>query len=93
MTQIVLIETICYFGIILSLPVLAARGKLTEHLFALLLAAPLGLILITAGLDANLSSPDPYPFGLIALSIGTLISTILSYLIARWAYKQLFRRK
>ena len=90
MTQIVLIETICYFGIIMSLPVLAARGKLTEHLFALLLVAPLTLILITVGIFSF--SPE-FPFGLLAGSIGTIVSAIVGYAIARWAYRQLFRRK
>ena len=90
MSQILLIEIICYFGIIVLLPILAVRGILTEQLFALLQVAPLTLILITALL--NYSSPG-YPFGLLAGSVGTIVFTIIGYPIARWLYRQLFPRK
>jgi len=90
MSQVLIPEVVCYAGVIALLIFWGIRGKLTEQLFAVFLVAPLGLILITAGLDANRSSPDPYPFGLIALSIGTLVATIMAYVIARWLYRQIF---
>lgn len=93
MSQVLIIELVCYVGVIVLLIFWGIRGILTEQLFAAFLAAPLSLIIITAGLDAYLSSPDPYPFGLIVSSIGSLVSTILSYLIARWGYRQIFPPK
>ena len=93
MAQIIIIEVIGYFGILAVLGFWHARGELTEHRFALFQVAPLSLIIITAGLDAYLSSPHPYPFGLLALSIGTIIFAAIGYPIARWIYRHVFPPK
>jgi len=88
MAQILMIEVIGYFGILALQGFWYARKELTEQRFALFQVAPLTLIMITAGLDAYLSSPHPYPFGLLALSIGTIVFAIIGYPIARWIYRQ-----
>ena len=93
MRMILNIEVICYFGLILFQIILAVRGLLTEQLFALLQVAFISLIMITAGLDANLSSPHPYPFGLLTGSIGTIVFAVIGYPIARWIYRQVFPPK
>ena len=93
MSHLLAIEVICYFGTLGLLIFWGVRGILTEQRFAIFMTAPLTLIIITAGLDANLSLPSPYPFGLVALGIGTLISSVLTYVMARWAYKGLFPPK
>ena len=91
MREILIIEVICYFGIILLQIIWGVRGELTEQRFALFQVAPLTLIMITAGLDAYLSSP--YPFGLVVGSIGTIVFAIIGYPIARWIYRQVFPPK
>lgn len=93
MTPILIIEVICYFGILALQGFWYARGELTEQRFALFQVAPLTLIMITAGLDAYLSSSHSYPFGLLAFSIGTIIFAIIGYPLARWIYRQLFHLK
>ncbi len=93
MSQLLVIEVIGYFGVILLQIFWGIRGMLTEQRFALFQVAPLTLIMITAGLDAYLSSPHPYPFGLLALSIGTIVFAIIGYPIARWIYRQVFPPK
>ena len=93
MRQMVTIEVVSYFGILILQGIWFARGELTEQRFALFQVAPLTLIMITAGLDAYLSSLHPYPFGLLALSIGTIVFATLGYPIARWIYRQIFPLK
>jgi hypothetical protein len=88
MKQILIIEVICYFGILALQGFWYARGQLTEQRFAVFQVAPLVLIIITAGLDAYLSAARPYAFGLLALSIGTIIFTVIGYPIALWLYRQ-----
>jgi len=88
MKQILIIEVIGYFGVILLQSIWAIRKELTEQRFALFQVASLTLIMITAGLDAYLSSPTPYPFGLVTGSIGPILFAIIGYPIARWIYRQ-----
>ncbi len=93
MAPILIIEVIGYFGILALQGFWYARGELTEQRFALFQVAPITLIMITAGLDAYLSLAHPYPFGLLALSIGTIIFAIIGYPIFRWVYRQVFPPK
>jgi|RhiMetdeSRZDD1v2_1073273.scaffolds.fasta_scaffold115515_3 hypothetical protein len=93
MGQILIIEVIGYFGIIGLEIYWQIHGIRNEQRFALLQVATLTLIMITAGLNAYLSSPNPYPFGLLALSIGTLAFMIIGYPITRWIYRQFFPPK
>ena len=85
MGQILVIEVIGYFGVILLQIVWGIRGMLTEQRFALFQTASLTLIAITAVL--YYSSPD-YPFGLLAGSIGTIVFALIGYPILRWVYRQ-----
>jgi hypothetical protein len=91
MRLILIIEVIGYFGVILLQIFWGIRGVLTEQRFALFQVASLSLIMITAGLDAYLSSP--YPFGLVAGTIGTIVFAIIGYPIARWIYRHGFPPK
>jgi hypothetical protein len=93
MGQILIFEVLGYFGILLVQVFWHVRGELTERRFALFQVSSLTLIIITAGLDAYLSSPRPYPFGLIAISIGTMVFAVMGYPIARWIYRQMFPPK
>jgi hypothetical protein len=93
MGQILIVEVIGYFGILALQVYWHVHRELTERRFALFQVTPLTLIMITAGLEAYLSSPHPYPFGLFALSIGTIIFAIIGYPIARWIYRQTFPPK
>jgi len=93
MAQILIIEVVGYFGILALQVFWHVRGELTEQRFALFQVASLTLIIITAGWDAYLSSPHPYPFGLLAMNIGTIIFAIIGYPIARWIYRQVFPPK
>jgi len=93
MRQILLIETICYFGLIGLEIYWQIHVERNERRFALLQVASLTLIMLTAGLDANLSLPHPYPFGLLAISIGAILFAVIGYPIARWIYRQVFPEK
>ncbi|MEW6402319.1 MAG: hypothetical protein AB1649_11000 [Chloroflexota bacterium] len=93
MSPILIIEVAGYFGILALQGFWHARGELTEQRFAIFQIAPLTIIIMTAGLDAYLSSPQPYPFGLLAMSIGTIIFAVIGYPIARWVYRQIFPPK
>ena len=93
MNQILAIEAICYIALMIILGILAARGRMTENLCAVLVIAPINLMIMTAGISANLSSPTPYPFGLIAVSLATIIFTVVGYPLAKWLYRQTFPRK
>lgn len=88
MTQILILEAMGYFALLALQAFWHARGELTEQRFALFQVVPLTLIMITAGLDAYLSTPDP--FGLLAVSIGSIVFAVVGYLIARWIYRQVF---
>ena len=90
MQQILVIEVIGYFGVLVLQSLWAARGELTEQRFALLQVATLSLIMITVVLFS--SSPE-YPFGLLVGSFGTMLFSVIGYLIARWIYKQVFPPK
>lgn len=90
MQQILGIEAICYIALIIILGILAARGRLTENLFALCLIPPISLMIITAAIGADLSSPTSYPFGLIVVSLATIIITVVGYPLAKWLYRQIF---
>ncbi len=87
MGQILVIEVIGYFGIILLQIFWGIHGMLTEQRFALFQTASLTLIAITA--VVHYSTPN-YPFGLLAGSIGTIIFALIGYPILRWVYRQLF---
>jgi hypothetical protein len=93
MNLLLRIEVLCFFGIIGLEIYWQIHGVRNEQRFALLQVASLTLIMITAGLDAHLSSPNPYPFGLLALSIGTFLFMIFGYPITRWIYRQVFPPK
>jgi uncharacterized membrane protein YdjX (TVP38/TMEM64 family) len=86
-----MIEVIGFFGILLLEAIWGVRGELTERRFALLPVASLSLIMITGGLDAYLSSP--YPFGLLVLIIGIILSSLIEYLLLRYLYRQSFSHK
>jgi hypothetical protein len=88
MKQLLIIEVIGYFGIILLQSVWAARGELTEQRFALFQVASLTLIIITVVLFSYSS-----PLGFLMGSIATTIFAILGYPIARWIYRQVFPPK
>ncbi len=90
MKQILIIEVIGYFGVILLQSIWASRGELTEQRFALFQVASLSLIMITVVLFS--SSPE-YPFGLLAGSIGVILFSIIGYPILRWVYRQVFPPK
>jgi len=91
MRPILILEVIGFFGILLLQIIWGARGALTERRFALLPVLSLSLIMITAGLDAYLTSP--YPFGLAALIVAITLFSILGYLLLRYVYRQSFPRK
>jgi hypothetical protein len=91
MKEILIVEVIGYFGVILLQIIWFVRGELTEQRFALFQVATLTLIMITAGLDAYLSSR--YTFGLVMVSIGTIVFAFVGYPIARWIYRQVFPLK
>ena len=90
MQQILVIEVLGYFGILLLQSIWAARGVLTEHVFALVQVASLSLIMITVVLFS--STPD-YPFGVLVGSMGAIIFSAVGYPIARWIYRQSFPPK
>ncbi len=90
MRPIIIIEVICYFGVILLQIFWGIRGVLTEQRFALFQVASLSLIMITVGLFDY--SPE-YPFGLIAISIAVFLFWIIGYPMARWIYRQVFPPK
>ena len=85
MHQLLVLETLGYFGVILVQIIWNVRGELTEQRFALFQVASLSLIMITAVLSSAL--PE-YPFGLLAGSIGTIVFAIIGYPLARWIYRQ-----
>lgn len=90
MNQLLILEVICYFGVILLQIFWGIRGVLTEQRFALFQVASLSLIMITVVIFS--SSPE-YPFGLLAGSIGTIIFALIGYPIAQWVYRQVFPPK
>jgi hypothetical protein len=91
MRLFIIIEVIGYFGLIGLEVFWQIHGVRNEQRFALLQVATLSLIMITAGLNAYLSSP--YPFGLVVGTIGTIVFAIIGYPIFRWAYRQFFPPK
>ena len=91
MRSVLIFEIIGYFGIIWLLAVWYVRGELTEQRFALYSVMPLSLIMLTAGLNAYLSSS--YLFGLVIEIIATIVFAIIGYQIARWIYRQVFPHK
>ncbi|HKY54583.1 MAG TPA: hypothetical protein VJM08_09770 [Anaerolineales bacterium] len=90
MNHLLFIETIAYFGIIGLEIYWQIHGVRNERRFALLQVASLSLIIITTGLGAYFSSFHPYPFGLIALSIGVIVFAAIGYPLSRWIYRQAF---
>ena len=90
MKQLLISETIGYFGIIGLEIYWQIHGVRNEQRFALLQVASLSLIVITVGLFNY--SPE-YPFGLIATIISVFLLWIIVYPIARWVYRQIFSSK
>ena len=93
MQQILVAEAICYIALIMLLGILAVRGRMTENLFALCMVVPISLMIMTAGIGANLSSPTPTPFGFIAVILATIIFTVVGYPFVKWLYRQIFPHK
>ena len=90
MNQILIIETIGYFGLIGLEIYWQIHGVRNEQRFALLQVASLSLIVITVGLFSY--SPE-YPFGLVAIVISVFLLWIIVYPIAGWFYRQFFPPK
>lgn len=93
MEQILAIEAACYIALMILLGILSARRRLNENLIALCVVAPISLLIITAGIDANLSSPTPYPFGIFAVSFAAIIVTVVGYPLVKWIHRQIFPHK
>lgn len=91
MRVILIVEVIGFFAVLLLEVIWGIRGVLTERRFTLPPVTALTLIMITAGLDAYLSSP--YPFGLVAGAIGIMFAAIIEYLLLRYTYRQSFRSR
>jgi hypothetical protein len=90
MKQVLMIEVIGYFGIILLQSIWAARGELTEQRFAIFQVAALSLIMITVVL---LTSSPEYPFGLFAGIFAAIAFGLIGYSLLRWVYRQVSPRK
>jgi len=84
MRSILIIQVTGFIGVLLLETIWGIRRELTELRFALLPVVSLSLIMITAGLDAYLSSP--YSVGLVALAIGVILASVLEYLLLRYVY-------
>ena len=87
MEQLLVIETIGYFGIIGLEIYWQIHGVRNERRFALLQVASLSLIVITVGLFNY--SPE-FPFGFVAVVISVFLLWIIVYPITRWIYRQFF---
>jgi hypothetical protein len=84
MKQILMIELIGYFGILLLQAIWAVRGTLTEQRFALFQVAALSLIMFTVVL---FSSTPEYPFGLFAGIFATIVFCLVGYPVLRWVFR------
>jgi hypothetical protein len=91
MRVILIVEAVGFFAVLLLEVIWGVRGALTERRFVLPPVASLTLIIMTAGLDAYLSSP--YPFGLVVGTLGIVISAVIEYLLFRYVYRQSFPQK